>query len=597
MHMRNPGFLERNSNEIKFWFRVAAFFTNRYSRETKPGVKKVRAFADKLIHPRLQPLTKYIKQSDIAAWTDDTERNCKAYHRLCLTFINLILSRRKYKIVSAAAPQFDINKLQDFFDVKDLPRPQGPTSAADFEASNNRRNLIFCFYDQKDPRRGKILKEISAKVCKQDSCNFDNTCFLIVPSQAELYEYRQVDRADNWRRGFIICFDELAEKAKSAAKNKLGHLEPPFFKNKNYAANGKIEIFNAKILKNTPVGTNNHLQHYKIKFEAKELQSVVPGQFVMIDTQKKSKKQAIFKPPVLKSLTELSRQSSHKIIKPLSYLKRPFSIHRAFYKNFQDAYLKNISLPQELATIAHTVFPDKFDIFYKVMEDGVGTNELKSLKPDDIIQMLGPLGEKQKLDGLTLKGIKEVHLIGGGVGMAPLVFFGQGLRYYSLKIKAFIGVQNLDTLLNPLNSGPADKRKDSYAYIDDLSNIGLKKSDIYISHETKEYDHHFRPGLPKKNYYQGFVTDQYKAYLANIAAGTGILAITCGPTAMAKALNKITSKVKIPLRVLLEKRMGCGIGVCMSCVCPTKKDNREQYSRVCVDGPLFNAEDIDWENI
>jgi len=47
----------------------------------------------------------------------------------------------------------------------------------------------------------------------------------------------------------------------------------------------------------------------------------------------------------------------------------------------------------------------------------------------------------------------------------------------------------------------------------------------------------------------------------------------------------------------MEKRMGCGMGVCMSCVCPTKTNNQQQYSRVCVDGPLFDAEDIDWNKI
>jgi dihydroorotate dehydrogenase electron transfer subunit len=66
---------------------------------------------------------------------------------------------------------------------------------------------------------------------------------------------------------------------------------------------------------------------------------------------------------------------------------------------------------------------------------------------------------------------------------------------------------------------------------------------------------------------------------------------------MIEALNTITAGFKMPMKVLLEKRMGCGIGVCMSCVCATNKNNRKLSSRVCMDGPLFDAEDIDWRQI
>ncbi|MCP4664906.1 MAG: dihydroorotate dehydrogenase electron transfer subunit, partial [Deltaproteobacteria bacterium] len=71
----------------------------------------------------------------------------------------------------------------------------------------------------------------------------------------------------------------------------------------------------------------------------------------------------------------------------------------------------------------------------------------------------------------------------------------------------------------------------------------------------------------------------------------------CGPKPMLKALEKVTSESGVPMKVLLEKRMGCGIGVCMSCVCRTKKNDEEGYSRVCMEGPLFDSKDIDWEKL
>ncbi len=45
----------------------------------------------------------------------------------------------------------------------------------------------------------------------------------------------------------------------------------------------------------------------------------------------------------------------------------------------------------------------------------------------------------------------------------------------------------------------------------------------------------------------------------------------------------------------MEKRMGCGFGVCLSCVCPVRgADGRETYARVCTEGPVFDAGDILW---
>ena len=76
-----------------------------------------------------------------------------------------------------------------------------------------------------------------------------------------------------------------------------------------------------------------------------------------------------------------------------------------------------------------------------------------------------------------------------------------------------------------------------------------------------------------------------------------ILIIACGPKPMLMALKKITLESSVQMKVLLEKRMGCGIGVCMSCVCRTKKNSEEGYSRVCTEGPLFDSNDIVWERL
>jgi dihydroorotate dehydrogenase electron transfer subunit len=323
----------------------------------------------------------------------------------------------------------------------------------------------------------------------------------------------------------------------------------------------------------------------------------------MIDTLPYGKRRKI---DIRQSFRTLATPGSYSSIArkmnltPKSFLKRPFSIHRAYYRHFELGYLKNIYLSRTLAAITHTVFPHKFEIFYKLIENGTGTNELKEIKRGNTFKILGPLGKRPSLDKWQSDGIEEVHLIGGGVGMAPLMFFGQALRYYSFRIKAFIGIDRIESLLfkAPLAAtfGEDDPRK-AYVYIDNLKSIGLSDNDIHISFEKTISDNSIDIGLPGQNLFTGFVSEQYKAFLEKLNETSGILVLTCGPKPMLEALEKIISEANIRMKVLLEKRMGCGIGVCMSCVCPTKKNNVEQYSRVCMEGPLFDSEDIDWEKL
>ena len=59
---------------------------------------------------------------------------------------------------------------------------------------------------------------------------------------------------------------------------------------------------------------------------------------------------------------------------------------------------------------------------------------------------------------------------------------------------------------------------------------------------------------------------------------------------MMKKIKKISNAFEFPLYILLEKRMACGIGVCFSCVCQMTSG---EYSRVCIDGPIYNAKEVE----
>ena len=97
--------------------------------------------------------------------------------------------------------------------------------------------------------------------------------------------------------------------------------------------------------------------------------------------------------------------------------------------------------------------------------------------------------------------------------------------------------------------------------------------------------------------FKGYVSALLQGYLATLNAREirRHEMFACGPWGMLAAVAEIARWRSIPCQVLLEGVMGCGIGVCMSCVCDVRlPDGARGHKRICVDGPMFRAEEIDW---
>jgi dihydroorotate dehydrogenase electron transfer subunit len=69
------------------------------------------------------------------------------------------------------------------------------------------------------------------------------------------------------------------------------------------------------------------------------------------------------------------------------------------------------------------------------------------------------------------------------------------------------------------------------------------------------------------------------------------VAYACGPEAMQRAVAGMLAVAGVPCQVSLERLMACGIGACLSCVVSTTSG----LKRACVDGPVFNAEEVVWD--
>lgn len=193
-------------------------------------------------------------------------------------------------------------------------------------------------------------------------------------------------------------------------------------------------------------------------------------------------------------------------------------------------------------------------ILYEVV--GKGTALLSRKRKGEVLDILGPLG-----NGFTIPiGLKKAIIAAGGMGVAPLFCLAKELKQKGVEVQVLIGAKNRYKVL-------CEK---------DFRKIGIQPE---IATDDGSYGH------------KGFVTDLYKSTIARPAtAGAPQSQIdnytyACGPNSMLKELTGVKGEIS------LDTRMGCGVGVCLGCVVKTING---KYKRVCKDGPVFKADEIDW---
>lgn len=182
---------------------------------------------------------------------------------------------------------------------------------------------------------------------------------------------------------------------------------------------------------------------------------------------------------------------------------------------------------------------------------GEGTQKIAQTEINNTLDLMGPLGNGFPL----LEPKKKVLLIGGGIGVPPMVGLSQ---YYKENATAIIGFQTKEKCI---------LEKDFAAY----------GSTVLPCTDDGSYGYH------------GFVTQQMEAYLQNHAVA---MVYACGPMPMLKGVVAVANEHQIPCKVSLEERMGCGVGACLVCACKIKKQGEETYLHVCKDGPVFDGNEV-----
>ena len=222
---------------------------------------------------------------------------------------------------------------------------------------------------------------------------------------------------------------------------------------------------------------------------------------------------------------------------------------------------------------------DTIGLLVKVV--GRGTAQLAGLELGAELKILGPLGNTFELPpaGAT------VALVAGGCGWAGLQLLAVELWLRGHPTYAFIGAARVEDLpLYTIDRPRPDVFRDQLPEVCATS-VVLEQLDITVAMAAEE------GGAA----YRGLVTDLLEAFLAR-EDGRAAHVYACGPWPMLKVVAGLAGAAGRPCRVSLEERMGCGIGVCNSCVVEVMlPDGSIGHKKLCVDGPVLDAAEVNWD--
>ena len=208
---------------------------------------------------------------------------------------------------------------------------------------------------------------------------------------------------------------------------------------------------------------------------------------------------------------------------PGTFLRRPFSLHDVDYEN------------RTLKLLVQVV--------------GNGTKALYELKKGDLLNIVYPLGNAFSLPSK----MKQIVLIGGGSGIAPLYFLAKNLGLQGYKPDILLGFRNKERVIE----------------YDEFRKFG----NIHITTEDGSEGE------------KGYVTDHSTLKMTKYDR-----VYCCGPDLMMKAVAKYANSKNIFCEVSLENLMGCGFGICLCCIVSTTRGN----VCTCTEGPVFNINELKW---
>jgi dihydroorotate dehydrogenase electron transfer subunit len=215
------------------------------------------------------------------------------------------------------------------------------------------------------------------------------------------------------------------------------------------------------------------------------------------------------------------------------------------------------------------------EVLYKVV--GPGLHALAARKPGDATSILGPIGKPFTLHPDRPRPL----LVGGGVGIPPMVFLSDRLRARS------------DAAWKPLVLMGSEIPFPFRARPSRIMVAGMPAGSIACMPLLEEWGIASRlatkAGFP--GCYDGYVPALADEWLATLGPEelAQVEMFACGPTAMLQASARVARRYAIPCQVSLEEFMACAVGGCAGCTVLVQTPGGPAMKRVCVDGPVFDA--------
>lgn len=211
--------------------------------------------------------------------------------------------------------------------------------------------------------------------------------------------------------------------------------------------------------------------------------------------------------------------------------------------------------------------PECVDVVYLVK--GKLTTRLENVLPGQKLDVWGPLG-----NGFEPRPTEHLIMVAGGIGQTPFVALAQeylGLKNYGQPSREVPTAQKVTLCYGA-------RTADYLAGVEDFQRLGV---DMRIATDDGSQGHH------------GLVTDLLRQTLEESSLPHRI--VCCGPEPMMEAVAKIATEANVACQISLETPMACGVGICFTCVAKVRDALGDwDYKRTCVEGPVFEAENIVW---
>lgn len=218
------------------------------------------------------------------------------------------------------------------------------------------------------------------------------------------------------------------------------------------------------------------------------------------------------------------------------------------------------------------------ECLYKVV--GEGSRLLAQRRPDDVLSCLGPIGKPFVLHPERPRPL----LIGGGVGIPPMVFVADALRHDTRARWQPLVLMGSEVPF-PFQSRPST-----------MLVRGMPDGVIGCMPLMEDWDIASRLASLQgyAGCYEGYVTDLARQWLASLDrnALAEVEIFACGPTPMLKAAAHLAQQFDIPAQVSLEEFMACAVGGCAGCTVEIRTPDGPAMKRVCVDGPVFDGASV-----